>query len=248
VVKETRITITPSVSYLVCGTNRSGSNLLGGLLKSTGVAGRPEEYFWRGHEADWAERWGASDPAEYVRAAIEAGTTPNGVFGAKLMWPHMDDLLAKVSVISEDRRESALGLLDCVFPNLRFIWIWREDMVAQAVSFSRAIQTDEWTAGVRNRPGGEPRFDFKHIRALHDEVIRQNRAWRRWFELNGIAPTRVRYEDLVDDMEAVTFRVLDSLGVEVPPGTTPEAKHSKQADAISAEWISRYRAEAGSSS
>jgi LPS sulfotransferase NodH len=244
-VKETGIAVTPTVSYLVCGTNRSGSNLLGGLLKSTGVAGRPEEYFWRGHEPHWSERWGASSPVEYVRAAIEAGTTPNGVFGAKLMWPHMGDLLAKVSFISGDRWQSAAGQLECVLPNLRFIWIWREDTVAQAVSFSRAIQTDEWTAGVRNRPEGEPHFDFKHIRALHDEVIRQNRAWRRWFAVNGIAPLRVRYEDLVDDMEAVTFRLLDSLGVEVPPGTTPEPKHSKQADAISAEWISRYRAEMG---
>jgi LPS sulfotransferase NodH len=209
------------------------------------VAGRPEEYFWRGHEPLWSERWGASGPAEYVRAAIEAGTTPNGVFGAKLMWPHMDDLLAKVSSISEHRRQSAVGQLEYVMPNLRFISIWRKDTIAQAVSFSRAIQSDEWTAGVSNRQADEPRFDFKHIRALHDEVIRQNRAWRRWFTVNRIVPLRVCYEDLVDDMEAVTFRVLNFLGVEVPPGTTPEPKHSKQADAISAEWISRYRAEVG---
>ena len=32
-------------SYLVCATQRSGSTLLCELLKDTGVAGRPEEYF-----------------------------------------------------------------------------------------------------------------------------------------------------------------------------------------------------------
>jgi LPS sulfotransferase NodH len=35
-------------SYLVCGTPRSGTSLLCRLLAATGVAGRPEEYFWRG--------------------------------------------------------------------------------------------------------------------------------------------------------------------------------------------------------
>src|SRR3954465_5603909 len=32
-------------SYLVCATQRSGSTLLCEALKSTGVAGRPEEFF-----------------------------------------------------------------------------------------------------------------------------------------------------------------------------------------------------------
>src|SRR6201991_2549603 len=35
----------PNRSYLVCATPRSGSTLLCEALKSTGVAGRPEEYF-----------------------------------------------------------------------------------------------------------------------------------------------------------------------------------------------------------
>jgi trehalose 2-sulfotransferase len=37
--------VTPTRSYLVCATPRSGSTLLCEALKSTGVAGRPEEYF-----------------------------------------------------------------------------------------------------------------------------------------------------------------------------------------------------------
>jgi trehalose 2-sulfotransferase len=37
--------VTPSRSYLVCATPRSGSTLVCQALKETGVAGRPEEYF-----------------------------------------------------------------------------------------------------------------------------------------------------------------------------------------------------------
>ena len=35
----------PTDTYLICATQRSGSTLLCELLKQTGVAGRPEEYF-----------------------------------------------------------------------------------------------------------------------------------------------------------------------------------------------------------
>jgi len=37
--------MSPSCSYLVCATPRSGSTLVCQALKATGVAGRPEEYF-----------------------------------------------------------------------------------------------------------------------------------------------------------------------------------------------------------
>jgi LPS sulfotransferase NodH len=221
---------TPTVSYLVCGTNRSGTNLLCGLLKGTGVAGRPEEYFCRGHEQGWAERWGASEPTEYVRAAIEAGTTPNGVFGAKLVWPQLADLLAKLRVVHGDRWPSERELLERALPDLRFVWIQREDVVAQAVSFSRAIQTNEWTAGDRRHPSVEPRFDFVHVYRLLGEVRRQNRAWQTWFAANRVRPLQLRYADLVEDMEGVTSRLLASLGIDLPHGTVVEPQHSKQAD------------------
>ena len=40
--------VKPTRSYLVCATPRSGSTLLCEGLESTGVAGRPREYFEEG--------------------------------------------------------------------------------------------------------------------------------------------------------------------------------------------------------
>jgi LPS sulfotransferase NodH len=48
----------PARSYLICASPRSGSGLLAGVLRSSGVAGSPEEYFWRGDMPAWRERWG----------------------------------------------------------------------------------------------------------------------------------------------------------------------------------------------
>ena len=206
------------------------------------MAGRPEEYFWRGHEPRWAARWGASGPADYVQAAIREGTTPNGVFGTKVMWPHMPTILAKLRVGYGDCWPSEHALLEHAFPALHFIWIWREDTVAQAVSFSRALQTNEWTVGDRRQPVSEPHFDFGQIHSLLSLVRDQNHAWRRWFATNGISPFPLRYEDLVQDMSGVTLDVLAFLGVTPPSGCAVEPHHGKQADTISAEWVARYRA------
>ena len=82
-------------AYLICGTPRTGSTMLCGLLRSTDVAGRPESYFRLPDDQTWANRWGlARDQAEnfdhgdYVPAAIRVGSSPNGVFGASSACAH----------------------------------------------------------------------------------------------------------------------------------------------------------------
>ena len=65
---------------------------------------------------------------------LRAGTTPNGVFGAKVMWSHLADLWPRL----EGR------LLEDVLPRLHFLRVARADRVAQAVSLWIAIQTQHW--------------------------------------------------------------------------------------------------------
>ena len=65
----------PSKAYLICSTLRSGGGLLAGLLWSTEVAVRPDEYFWRNDEAAWRSRWGMDTESGYVRRALVEGST-----------------------------------------------------------------------------------------------------------------------------------------------------------------------------
>jgi LPS sulfotransferase NodH len=233
--------VTPGVSYLVCATPRSGTNLLCGLLRRTGVAGWPEEYFEYGLEFCRVRRWGASGPVEYVHGAIREGTGANGVFGAKVHWLHLPNLLAKLEAVQGRWDVEDRVLLEGTFPGLRFVWLRREDVVAQAVSFAKAMQTDQWTVLDTRRPGRVPRFDFAQIHRFVGEIEAQNAAWRRWFRTNGITPFAVRYEDLVADMEAVTRSVLGFLGVALPDDTPIKPQHERQADTVNAEWAARYR-------
>ena len=76
----------PRVSCLICAAPRSGSWLLSGLLHSTGVAGRPHEYFYSETEAANRRNWGISTATDYLDRVLEVGTTSNGVFACKLTW------------------------------------------------------------------------------------------------------------------------------------------------------------------
>ncbi|MEV4622737.1 Stf0 family sulfotransferase [Asanoa sp. NPDC049573] len=240
-------------AYLICGTPRTGSTLLCGLLRDTGVAGRPESYFRVPGEDMWADRWrlprdehGAFDYRDYLRAAIAEGTTPNGVFAARVMWGTLDELVAKLGAVHGDRRSGAdLDLLTRAFGRLRFVHLWREDTVAQAVSWARAEQTRFWQHGDAVSPGREPRFDFGQIHDLVQTIGEHNDAWRNWFTTFGVRPHTVRYEDLTTEIDRVTGGILAFLGLDPPAGQAFVPRHRRQADQLNHDWVSRYRARAG---
>ncbi|MBV9326405.1 MAG: sulfotransferase domain-containing protein [Chloroflexi bacterium] len=200
-------------AYLICGTPRTGSTLLCDLLRSTGVAGRPDSYFRLQDQLAWAERWhlprgedGAFDYADYLQAAQAAGRSANGVFALRVMWGTLDEI------------------------------------VAQAVSWARAEQTHFWHEGDTPLTGRVPHFDFAQIHDLVHTIDEHNTAWRNWFARFDVRPHVVRYEDLATDPAGVTLGILDFLGLELPVGRTIVSRRQRQADSLNAEWIARYSA------
>ncbi|MGN9812674.1 Stf0 family sulfotransferase [Micromonospora sp. BQ11] len=242
-------------SYFVCATPRTGSSVLLGLLESTGVAGRPQAYFRSPDEPLWADRWdlprtagGGFDYADYVRAALAAGRTDNGVFGAKLMWGTLDEVVDKLTAVHPDLRGDDVALLDRAFGRTGFVFLRRDDVVAQAVSWLRAEQTGRWFVGGNGEISGdsgeghEPRFDPDGIRGFVETIREHNAAWEAWFATWGIRPHRVSYEDLDADMTGAVHSVLDFLGIDLPEGgggVVP--RHRRQADELNRRWIARYR-------
>ena len=88
----------PSLSYLICCCERTGSTLLGDALIGTGIAGQPHGYFSRValHNPRTPSNFGEiKDDDDYLDKVIAAATTPNGVFGAKVHWDHFMTLIAK---------------------------------------------------------------------------------------------------------------------------------------------------------
>jgi trehalose 2-sulfotransferase len=185
--------VKPGESCFICATPRSGSWFLCGLLASTGVAGKPHEWFWRDTRASLERAWGVADEREYVELVLAAGTTPNGVFGAKVMY-------------------GVLPALD-PFPSPRFVWMRRRDRDAQAASFARAVQTGHWHHwDPPPRTADEPPT-AEMLEALRAEVDQLEGGWERWFAEAGVEPLEVVYEELAGDPAGETRRVLAFLGL-----------------------------------
>ena len=126
-------------SYILCGTPRTGSTLLSSLLASTRVAGLPASYFREPDQLAWAERFGVSVSndggfgyAEFVAGAIRFGSTPNGVFAARVMWGTLPLIIAGLA--PDPRGRSDVDVLQKALGPLRFVYLSRRDVVEQAVS------------------------------------------------------------------------------------------------------------------
>ena len=217
----------PRISYMVCSVPRCGSSLLCELLCNTEVAGAPTEFFDPELMGRFRERWGSSSDEEYAAQLLRKKTTPNGVFGLKVHWGQLGHLPG--------------GDPDALFPGLRYVHMQREDAVRQAVSWVRAIQTNQWASSHEAR--GEPVFDAEQI-AFYLEVIRKEGAsWEQYFGQRSITPHRVVYERLVAQPGETLGSVLDFLGVPGPVAVaSAPLELEQQADALTDEWVERYSA------
>jgi LPS sulfotransferase NodH len=235
-------------SYLICATPRSGSTLLCSLLDSSGVAGHPASYFNRKSLNEYADDWRIARPRDgrideaFVRAALTAGKTSNGVFGGRIMAETLPELISGLAAAASVPEVTDVDLLSAQFGQLRYVHLRRRDVVAQAVSWAKSLQTHFWHPGEAVAPGGQdPHYDEELIGRLVATIERSEADWTVWFASHNIVPCEVTYEELAADPPRTAQEVLDYLGLNVPPDRQLVAGHRRQADQLNADWITRFK-------
>lgn len=264
-------------AYLICTTPRSGSTVLSQVLEDTGIAGCPEEYFQQTLEhgvprgpLDYLGRdlldevlpgaverdMGLTtyDPrrfagfAAYLDWVRSEATTPNGVFGIKVMSAYMAGLTENLrEALGRDASASAADLLAAAFPAPRYVFLTRADKVRQAISLWRAIQTWTWRheEPAPVAPDVTLTYDFRALDHLRRALEAEEAWWEDFFAESGIAPLRIVYEDFARDHESTVVAILEHAGVPVPEGFgVPQPTLKKQSDHRSEEWAERYHADA----
>lgn len=190
--------VDPPRIYVIASQPRSGSHYLAHLLRATGQAGVPLEYFHSAHWKRWAKRCGQYNPLSTFRIMCQLRTTPNGVFGVKVHWKQF---------------QFACRLrLEDEFKPAEFIHITRHDLLGQAISLVIASQTGAWIHD--HEPQRNPEYSFSAIQNAMDQLIAERGNWDRFFALTGIDPLRISYEALTSDLEPTMQSVCQHIGID----------------------------------
>jgi len=259
--------MTAKTAYLVLASQRSGSTLLVESLRATGVAGEPQEFFqylphssmspqpreWFA-DAEDESILGLLDPLidgrpELAPAAIwrdyiqTAGRTPNGIWGGKLMWNQTAQLLRRAKDLPDRSGDGLLAAIrDVTGTDPVLVHVYRPDVVSQAVSFWRAVQTRVWRG--RPDPVRDARAEY-HAGAIAHVVTMlrgQEAGWRNWFVEENVDALDVPYPVLWRNLTEVVGDVLEALGQDRRLAPAPVLE--RQADQRSDEWVERYRTDA----
>jgi trehalose 2-sulfotransferase len=198
----------PANWYIICTSPRSGSHLLGRLLANAGI-GLPLEYFNIRTNVDLRNRWSTpdGDHASYLTEALRRRTTPNGVWGSLLQWSHYSDYQQVI-----DQR---------LLPNARLIYLYRRDLVSQAISLHLARRTGFWgfdgvpTTPRRTDSRGRPRGlgSIRHTVKCAGALNEESRHWQNLFEARRPPLLRMAYEEIVKDQPAAIRTIADFLGL-----------------------------------
>jgi LPS sulfotransferase NodH len=215
--------IVPTRGYVICSEHRSGSTFLCQLLKSTGKLGNPREFFSDHELCKQVE----ANPRLLARM-IEEASSANGIYGLKIFTQQFD-------VTAGSRWPELL-------PNLSFIHLERRDLLGQAISLAKALQTEQYEAD--QSPRVEPSYDRRTIGRHLGRIAEGQERWRRYFARNGIQPLWLVYEEVVSDPEGAVAAVAAHLALDGDVAIKPElVTATVQRDASSEQWRSRYVAE-----
>jgi LPS sulfotransferase NodH len=247
-------------------------------LRHSGRPRRPEEYFIgvdekaifdqlgeRNIDEDPRPRspfWSRTAYDRYLEWAIDTGTTPNGVFAAKVMWGYFGDFVSLLRNVPRYRDLPLASLLPEVFPDLTYVRVVRANKIRQAVSLWKAVQTATWREEDARRERAlddldedsesppyksfledhrpQLRFHYRAIEHLLEQILIEEASWDAFFEHCGVRPLLVLYENFAVDPQASTASILERLGLAVPPEMNVQPRMRRQSDGINDDWVRRF--------
>ncbi|MCZ6782056.1 MAG: Stf0 family sulfotransferase [Proteobacteria bacterium] len=209
----------------LCFTNRSGSNLLADLLSSTGSFSLGGEFFLHPVIRETCETERITTFYDYCAHLQQKRSDGREVFVAKVGLANLLFLLQ-------------VGAIPEVFGRARYVWISRRDVLGQAISFSIADQTKQWTSG--HRAEREAEFDGQDVLNRIVGICNGNSRFEELFATRGIEPYRLTYEDLCADPGATVRSLCRWLGVEEREPDPRKTRLSVQRDRRNDEFRRRF--------
>jgi LPS sulfotransferase NodH len=180
--------------------------------------GAPREYFNPGRISKIAARFGiagvtngrqlrtdAAAREAYIATLLEHRAA-NGIFASIVHWGQYAPFL--------DNPEG-----DRLLTQGNFVHLYRQDLLAQAISRNIAWQSGRWgTDGtVTTRPAQNPDYFAPDRIAHHLKVLaEEDMNWRLFFARNAISPLVLSYEGVTTDLAGALHAMVDAFGLDLP--------------------------------
>lgn len=227
----------PRSRYVIAMTPRSGSSYLCDMMTRTRRLGSPREYLVVERMPRLLENLPARNPAEFLRNLYRRHKTENGVAGLKASWFQFAMFLQALD--SED-----------ILDGVRYIYLTRRDLAAQAVSLYKATESKVFHTNVTHESAALERlqnldYDFDKIDKWYKHISAQEEGWERFFYERKITPLCLTYEQIESDVLQSMRRFGQFVGV-VPGNISVDEANSafqRVGDDRNLEWACRYRLE-----
>lgn len=248
--------LSPTSSYIVWHTQRTGSTLLCTTLEATKVAGHPNE---------WPEDL-LTPPTACARQIRDdlwsRQTTSNGVLGSKFSYykPRIERFFRVFGQTGTAHRAEWREAWDSVFPNCQHLVMTRRDKNRLAVSWWKLINGGPghlskdgtplpWQENLPEKPVGLTKsYDFEAIKALVIESVQREAGIQDLLSELRVSPLTIAYEDFAADYAGTVWDVLVFLGLNDSVSEIPSPLLACTSDDVNEEWLQRFVADLKKSS
>jgi LPS sulfotransferase NodH len=218
-----------TVPYVIYFTARSGSTWLMEMAERTGVLGKPDEWF---NENIVGSPFAPLDVNELLLEHVRLSRSSNGVVGLELSY-------FQASCVAE--------MLELPRPRLGEFYLRRKDIIAQAVSLYRSVEsglyhshqaTDDSVTRHAAMEYSEQKIEHWCHHALNDEI-----AFARLFTRCGIKPKRFFYEDIAQNPDEVLSWIASHIHGAPQKLKAQTGRIERISDEKSREWEQKFRSD-----
>lgn len=181
-------------------TNRSGSNVLGEYLRAT-------------HQFS-----GFVEALNYRRVIKYSQQNDLRSFFDYLTWQVLrlsegDKVVGIKASVDQAEMLHQCNAIPCYFDNVHWVVVQRGDTLAQAISFSIAAQTRQWTSSDA-AASADPVYNYEDIRRRVEMLCDEQARLNAFCAMRGISPIRATYEEFTADSKGSVRGIAGQMGID----------------------------------
>ena len=193
------------VVYIIAITPRSGSSYLASVMRKSKLMGTPGEFLPPVFMKNILQKIPARCPDEYLRNVLRKTQTKNKVSGLKTSWFQFQQFLSALND-------------QTVFYKFKYIYLYRRDIVQQAVSLYKATESNMFHTNIEHSSDTLQKvknleYSYEKIKKWKKHIEQGELEWQNFFLANNIYPLRISYEEIDSNIDLCINSISTYLGV-----------------------------------